>query len=171
MRARTSRRSIDPRRPAGASRFVPRTGAKSPMDAAGCAPVPSICSASQGCVWRTKTKVPSPTKRGQCLRPESRSDEAPELARLTMGHDMSGSDILSNARRRLLLLQLRRLFAEIDEAFARNDFEAARYNNREVAELLELINPRANRHDPSRTSGVQLRDASSRGCNPGRRAS
>jgi hypothetical protein len=78
--------------------------------------------------------------------------------------------MISDGRRRMLL-RLRRLFAEIDEAFARNDFETARSNNREVAELLEQITPPARRHDATRASGIGLGDAGSPACNPARRAS
>jgi hypothetical protein len=67
---------------------------------------------------------------------------------------MSISDIALSRRQRLLR-QLGRLFARIDDAYARNDFEAARENNREVAELLAQIEPCADRDDPSRISGVQ----------------
>jgi hypothetical protein len=62
-------------------------------------------------------------------------------------------------RRRGVLLRLRRLFAVVDDAFARGDFEAARSTNREVAELLRLIEPRAARQDPSRTSAIHDRGA------------
>jgi len=67
---------------------------------------------------------------------------------------MSISDI-TLGRRYGLLRRLGRLFARIDHAFARNDFEAARQNNGEVAELLTQIAPRPARDDPSRISEVQ----------------
>ena len=67
---------------------------------------------------------------------------------------MSISDI-TLGRRYGLLRRLGRLFARIDNAFAHDDFETARENNHEVAELLRQIAPRAARDDPSRISGVQ----------------
>ena len=71
---------------------------------------------------------------------------------------MSHSDVPS-IRRHRLLVRLRELFGEIDAAFARGDFETARLNNREVAELLEeLVQRPVSRSDPMRSSGVQARD-------------
>jgi hypothetical protein len=69
---------------------------------------------------------------------------------------VAGENLYSN-RRKNLLVRLRRLFAEIDDAFARNDFDCARANNECIAELLAEIAPRPPRLDASRASGIQRR--------------
>ena len=73
---------------------------------------------------------------------------------------MSISDMALSGRYRLLR-KLGRLFAQIDDAFARDDFISARANNREVAEMLALIQARPAPDDPSRISGVRWRSSES----------
>jgi hypothetical protein len=69
---------------------------------------------------------------------------------------MSDSDVTSLGRRRLLA-RLGQLFARIDDAFSRGDFDEARASRKEVGELLEelTVRPTAGRDDPGRASGVQ----------------
>jgi hypothetical protein len=55
------------------------------------------------------------------------------------------------------LVRLGHLFARIDDAFSRDDFDEARANNEEVGELLDelTVERAADRADPMRSSGVQ----------------
>jgi hypothetical protein len=83
---------------------------------------------------------------------------------------MSMSDITLSRRYRLLR-HLRYLLAQIDDACARDDFEVARENSREVADLLAQVAPRAPRADPARVSGVQRRLSDEESAKSPRRAS
>ncbi len=72
---------------------------------------------------------------------------------------MSHSDIRC-IRRHALLVRLRELFGQIDDAFARGDFETARLNNREVAELLDELVERPESRPREPTQGESRSRAS-----------